>query len=147
MIREVSTLIRIKATHTEVWAALTDFRSYSLWNPFIRSVEGELKLGSLLQFTVDRGADKLDKPQARILTLESERELAWGGSAPMGLFRGRHSFKLCPKDDSVELENREVFSGLLAPLLINKRRLVAQQRAFDMQNQALKHWLESPRSS
>ncbi len=144
MRREVCTSVWIQASPAAVWHALTSFKDYGRWNPFIREVKGDLRVGELLSFKVAKGGDEDLDTQAKLLRVEPNKMLSWGGSAPLGLFRGVHSFTITSQDSGVIVENREVFSGPLAYLLIKKKRLVFQRKAFEMQDAALKRWLEKP---
>lgn len=122
--------------------AITTFSAYPEWNPFIRQVEGALRVGEVLKFKVAKGGDETIETEAELLRLETDKGLTWGGSAPLGLFRGEHSFTITPQDGGVVVENREVFSGPLVLFYIKKERLALQRKAFEIQDAALKRWLE-----
>ena len=47
--KEIYTEIEIQASDDKVWHILTDFKSYPLWNPFIRKADGNIKLGGKLK--------------------------------------------------------------------------------------------------
>ena len=42
---------------------------------------------------------------------------AGSGGMPFGLFKGERTFTLTPRSGAVEFAMREVFSGLLSPLI------------------------------
>ena len=42
---ELTTEIEINGTVERVWEALTDFSLYPKWNPLIKKIEGDLKVG------------------------------------------------------------------------------------------------------
>ena len=44
--------------------------------------------------------------------------MVWSDGMPLGLFRARRTFTLTPKDGGTEFFMREVFSGLMAPLIV-----------------------------
>ncbi len=46
--KQMSTEIEISASSTRAWQVLTDFPSFSQWNPFIPSAQGEVKVGERL---------------------------------------------------------------------------------------------------
>ena len=52
----------IDASAERVWDILTDFTSYSQWNPFIRRISGELQVGERLEV-------RLEPPDSRGITL------------------------------------------------------------------------------
>jgi uncharacterized protein YndB with AHSA1/START domain len=45
MPQTISTTITIQASANKVWTVLTNFETYPIWNPFIKSIEGEIKVG------------------------------------------------------------------------------------------------------
>ena len=59
--KELRTEIEIAASANRVWATLTDFSSFPVWNPFIRRVDGELRVGARLVI-------RLQLPNARSMT-------------------------------------------------------------------------------
>jgi hypothetical protein len=138
MSRTIETRIDIDASPEVVWRVLTDFPAYGLWNPFIRAVTGRLTLNEMLSFTVATGPETTVSASARILCLEPQSRLVWGGRMPLGLFRGEHSFTIAPRGEGVEFCNSERFSGLLVPLTIKPPRVQAQRVAFEGFDRALK---------
>ena len=60
--KELHSEIEIDASAERVWGVLTDFASYSQWNPFIRRIGGKLKVGERLE-------DRLQPPDSRSITL------------------------------------------------------------------------------
>ena len=143
MTREVRTRVEIGASPEGVWQVLTDFGQYASWNPFIRRIDGVLSLGAALTFTVVTGPDRTATARARILEIEENRRLVWGGGLPLGLFRGAHTFVITPTARGAVLENSERFSGPIAALTIRKARLQAQRQAFQAFDDALKRRAES----
>jgi hypothetical protein len=141
--REVRTSIAIEAAPQRVWQVLTDFGEYSNWNPFIRRIDGPLALGAELTFTVATGPERTIVARARILEIEVNRRLVWGGGLPLGLFRGEHTFLIAPTARGAVLENRERFRGPIATLTIRDGRLQAQRLAFEAFNEALKRRVET----
>jgi hypothetical protein len=144
MAREIRTTIDIDAPINIVWAVLTDFSQYSQWNPFIRSIHGPAKQGEQLEILIQPpgGTGMTFRPV--ILALRPEAELRWLGRLILpGIFDGEHQFQLEPIGaGQTRLIHREVFSGLLVPLLW--RNLDTQTRqGFEAMNHALKQRVES----
>ena len=136
--RELRSEIEIDAPPERVWQVLIDFGAYPQWNPFIRSIEGEPRVGSRLKVRIEPpGARGMTfRPTVRVA--EPARELRWLGRLFVpGLVDGEHRLALEP------LEGRrsrfiqgERFSGLLVGLITGT--LAATERGFEQMNQALK---------
>jgi hypothetical protein len=51
--KNIQTEILINTDITKVWNVLMNFDSYPKWNPFIKSISGELKLGARLTVSIN----------------------------------------------------------------------------------------------
>ena len=147
--KELHSQIEINASAERVWGILTDFASYPQWNPFIRSISGELEVGERLEV-------RLEPPDSRGMTLrptvlraEPNRVMRWVGHLLVpGLFDGEHSLVTEPLDENrVRFVQHEAFKGVLVRLLarsLDKNTL----RGFEEMNEALKERAEAlPNSS
>ena len=95
--KRLRTHIEIQATAERVWQVLTNFRAFPDWNPFIRSVDGELKEGASLKVYIKppKGMGMTFRPT--VLKVEPNAELRWTGSFLMpGVFDGEHYFLIEP---------------------------------------------------
>jgi len=145
-VKTIETEIVIDATPDEVWAVLTDFSSYPAWNPFIREISGELRIGAPLKVSLALPGSKpmLIRPVLR----EASRawELRWMGSLWLGgLFEGEHAFRIgheAPR--RVRFRQSETFHGILVPLLPDSlyRKI---REGFEEMNRALKERVEAGR--
>lgn len=73
---------------------LVDFKSYSDWNPFIVSAEGEAAAGAKLQIDIQPPGGKKMTFKPTVITAERGKEFKWLGRLLFpGLFDGEHSFK------------------------------------------------------
>jgi hypothetical protein len=138
-VREIHTEIEIAASAERVWQVLTDFPAYPAWNTVMHILKGELQAGNRLKVQVRPWPGVTVSFQAIVLHVEPERELRWQGVLLLArLFKGEHSFLLEPLGrDRARFVQREVYSGLLAPLLL----LILtgrNRRAFEEMNRALK---------
>jgi hypothetical protein len=136
--REIDTQIDIAAPAERVWQVLTDFASYPQWNPFLRQVSGEAKVGARLDVRAQPPGGQPRTFQATVQRLEPNRELAWMGRLLMpGLFTGVHSFDLESLGPAhVRLHHRERFTGLLVPLVLGRLGTTIRQ-GFEEMNRAL----------
>lgn len=140
--KEIQTEIRIGATPEEVWRVLTDFGAYTQWNPFVKSVKGELKEGARLEIFVQIPEGRGMKFKPKVLRVEPARELRWLGSLPIpGLFNGEHIFRLEQAGaGSTRFLHGERFTGLVIPFIggtLDKTR-----RGYELMNAALKARVE-----
>lgn len=140
--KEVKTEIIINAPKEKVWAVMMDFSAYPEWSTFIRSIEGEAKLGGRLKNTLRlTTSDQIFKPV--ITRMEEGNAFEWLGSLPLGLFKGRHYFMLeSTGPQQTKLIHGEIFSGLLRALIMNK---IGEDtiKGFQAWNKALKNRVES----
>lgn len=140
----IKTEIEIDAPAAEVWKELANTSAYPEWNPFVRSISGELEVGEKLQVTV--GADdstQMDFTPDVLVASENE-ELRWVGRLGFkGIFDGEHYFILKETDQGTTvLHHGETFTGLLGyPLLALIRE--DTQNGFLAMNEALKSRAET----
>lgn len=114
----IRTDVEIEATAERVWEVLTDFASYTEWNPSVRAAEGSAVAGTWLKLRVTVWRRLTAPLRVRITNVEAPRELCWVGTAgtPL-LFRGEHSFRIEPAGEGrVRLRQEERFTGLLVPM-------------------------------
>ncbi len=135
--------MEIEASVERVWETLTDFPSFPSWNPFIRRIEGDLRVGSRLEVFIQSSGTKGMGFRPTLRRLEPGRELRWLGRLGIpGLFDGEHIFEIEPAGAGrTRFTHREVFRGLLVPLL--SRSLDRDTtRGFEEMNRALKERAE-----
>lgn len=141
--RTIETSVMISSPPERVWRILSDLPRYQEWNPFIRRAEGRLAVGEVLKVFIQPPGDKGMTHQPTVIVAEPDRRLQWlGRLAVPGLFSARHEFVLEPADGGTLLRHREVFTGILVPLLA--RTLDRTETGFDQLNRALKERAESP---
>ena len=138
MRHQLKTEIRINAHLKTVWSIFTDFENYPNWNPFIKSIKGEIKVGE--RFQAEIGNFKF-KPTTKVYN--QEEELTWLGRLLIpGVFDGRHSFQFKENSDgTTSLIQSERFSGILVPFM--KKKLNTEIKAnFESMNEKLKELAE-----
>ena len=138
MTKEIKTSIIIKAKPENVWKVFTDFKEYPSWNPFIKSLEGELEEGKKIKVKTSKASFK-----SRILACTKNKELVWTGSFMFkGLFDGEHRFILKYNGRGTTLfEQSEEFNGVLVKAF-NKKIDGDIKKGFEEMNQKLKEEVE-----
>ena len=142
--RRIATAIDIDAPADAIWRVLVDFPAYPEWNPFIRRITGEAKVGAKLEVTAQPVNRKpmTFRPTVRVAT--PDRELLWLGRVLLPcIFDGEHGFRVVPEEASrCRLEQFESFRGLLAGPILWK--VEASTRAgFEVMNRMLKRRAEA----
>ena len=136
----IETQITVEAPPIRIWQILTDFPTMSSWNPFIRSISGALTPGTQLSVQIEPPGRAVMTFNPTVLVADRERELRWIGTVlARGVFAGEHYFVLQPIGQSAtRLRHGEIFSGLLAPILMRGTMLQATKQGFAEMNDALK---------
>jgi hypothetical protein len=139
--RRIATAIDIDAKADAIWRVLVDFPAYPEWNPFIRRLVGEAKVGARLEVTAQPEGRKPMTFKPTVLAAEPGRELRWCGRVLMpGIFDGEHAFFIEPQAKGSRLRHEETFTGLLVPLF--GAMLDDTERSFVKLNEALKRRVE-----
>lgn len=143
MAKEIKTQIEINASSKKVWEVLTSFDEYPKWNPFIKSIKGEVKVGNTIIARIEPPGVSGMTFKPRVLAFEPHKELCWLGHFLIpGLFDGEHKFELVEKTrDKTLLVQREKFKGILIPLFSNMLDNNTV-KGFDQMNQELKRIAE-----
>ncbi len=77
MMTEIKTEILMNAASEKVWSILTNFDNYPNWNPFIKSIKGEVKVGNIITVRIEPPKSKGMTFRPKILKYEMNRELRW----------------------------------------------------------------------
>jgi hypothetical protein len=141
--KELHSEIEIAASPERVWDILVDFAAYPRWNPFIRHISGELKVGERLEVRLEPPDSRGITLRPTVLSAEPNRQLRWLGHLLVtGLFDGEHTLATEPLDENrVRFVQHEVFKGVLVPLVA--RSLANTLRGFEEMNGALKEQAEA----
>lgn len=135
--------IEIDAPPAAVWAVLADTARYPEWNPFVRRLSGDLRVGARLEAEIapPDGRSMTFKPT--VLAAEPARELRWLGRFLVpGLFDGEHAFRIEPlAGGRTRFTQTERFSGILVRPL--RKSLARTQAGFEQMNKALKRRVEA----
>jgi hypothetical protein len=139
--KEYHTKIEINASKEKVWRALTDFESYSQWNPLVSSITGNLSEGGTIKTTI---VPLQNTFEAVLLSFKENKEIVWKGKQGASfLLAGEHYYRIKESNENLAtLENGEYFTGILS-VFISKRLLKKMEQAFVAHNIALKERIEN----
>ncbi|MDX1351242.1 MAG: SRPBCC domain-containing protein [Putridiphycobacter sp.] len=139
MTKTIKTSISIQASASEVWAVLTDFEKYPMWNPFITSISGSVVEGKKITARIIPEGSKGMTFKPVILVKKEKEELKWIGNLFFkGLFDGEHQFLISDNGNgSVLFQQNEKFTGLLVNLF-PESLYINSRRGFEAMNIALK---------
>jgi hypothetical protein len=146
MSKEINTEIKINNTPVKVWSVLCDFDNYPNWNPFIKFIKGQVKIGNriIVRLEPPKASAMTFKP--KVLAFEANKEFRWLGHLFIpGLFDGEHRFELIDnKNGTTTFKQSERFKGILVPLF--KKMLDNNTtEGFNLMNQKLKDLVENNR--
>jgi len=142
-VKELRSEIEIEASAERVWRMLTDFDAYPEWNPFIRIVSGRPEVEERLVVRMRPSGTRGMTFRPTVTKVEPNRHLRWLGHLLVpGIFDGEHIFEIEELErDRVRFVQREVFKGLLVPLLARSLD-TDTQRGFEEMNRALRERIE-----
>ena len=141
--KELYTEIQINASPDKVWKIFSDFENYHKWNPFIKSLVNEVKVGNKIMIELEQVNGKRMKFNPTILEFEKNKKLRWLGNFIIsGLFDGEHIFEIIDNNDgTTKFIQKENFSGLLVQLF-SKNLDKNTKPAFELMNKELKKYSE-----
>jgi hypothetical protein len=139
----IKTEIIINANPKKIWGILTDFKQYPYWNPFIKSIIGNVVVGEKISVIIEAPKTKSMTFKPEILTFVDSKELSWLGHLLFpGIFDGRHKFELITNTNgTTTFIQSEEFRGLLVPLF-KKQLNENTKKGFIKMNKALKKMAE-----
>jgi hypothetical protein len=134
---EVRAETEVDAPAAVVWAVLTDLGAYSAWSTMLHYRGGALAEGGAVQLRLALPNGPSYNFAPRVIALEPERRFTWRATTGVrGIFDGEHSFELAPlAGGRTRLCNREVYSGLLAPLFQRLPMMRDAPAGFQAMNQ------------
>jgi hypothetical protein len=141
-LKEIRTEIDIKASAEKVWEVLTDFNNFPQWNPFIRQINGDPKVGTKLKIHLHTSSGKSRTYRPTVTKVEPNRELRWSGKSFIpGMFNGERIFSIELKTNHVRFVHREIFTGL-GVALAGDRLDKDMYQSFEKMNDAFKEEVE-----
>ena len=113
---EYATATTIAAPPDRVWAVLTDAAGYPDWNSTIISLDGSIAEGERIALVSTLNPKRTFT--LSVSDVQPPTSMVWSDGMPLGLFSGVRTFTLTDAGEgATEFSMREVYSGLLAPLI------------------------------
>lgn len=142
--RTIRSAIEIRAPLDAVWQILTDFSAYPEWNPHIRQVRGNPRVGGRITIHSQPPNGRPVVLRPVVVAWSPPTEFRWRGTfISRLLFTGDHGFKLEELAGTrVRFHQDETFSGLLVPLYA-RLRLPKTREGFTEVNEALRERAEN----
>ncbi|MFW6056996.1 MAG: SRPBCC family protein [Chloroflexota bacterium] len=141
MVRAIGTCIDINAPPQRVWEVLIDFDAWREWNPFIPSITGKLEVGERLQITVSPPGMKSMEFKPTVFAVRPGKEIIWGGSFLLFVYRGDHALSLEPlPGGGTRFRQYERFGGPL--VLFMGRVFKPTEQGYLQMNHAFKRRVE-----
>lgn len=143
MAKDIKTEILINATPEKVWSVLTNFNSYPAWNPFLKAIKGDVKVGNNITVTIQQTKAKETTFKPKVLTFKPNQEVSWIGRLLLpGIFDGAHKLALTDnRNGTTTFRQSELFSGILVPFFA-KQLDENTKTGFDAMNKKLKELAE-----
>ena len=140
----LKTEIDINASKERVWDILVNFENYPKWNPFIKSIRGDLKVRKRLEVVIQLPGSREFRLTPKVTSYKPSQRFSWLGSVFIyGLFDGHHIFELEENGDSgSKLIHKEEFSGILVPLIWKKLEPKTRE-GFELMNRSIKELAEN----
>ena len=138
MKHQINTSVIINTDTSTVWKVLTSFEKYAQWNPFIKSIQGNIEVGTKFHAEIDTM-----KFKPTTLVYKENQEFTWLGQLILpGIFDGKHSFILHDNNDgTTTLIQKESFNGILVRFMKNKLDNDILKK-FNLMNEKLKEVAE-----
>ena len=139
--KEYHTKIEIAASTERVWKVLTDFSSYSQWNPLVSNLTGAISEGGFIRTTI---VPLQNTYTAKLISYKTNKEIVWKGKQIASfLLAGEHYYRLSSENEHLStLEHGEYFTGLLS-VFLSKKQLAKMESAFIAHNSELKKRVEN----
>jgi len=117
MALEIRTEIIIHATPEKIWRILTNFNDYYNWNPFIKSIKGNVAVGEKIIARIEPPEANGMTFKPKIVTFVKNKEFSWLGHLLFpGLFDGMNKFELVDNGDgTTKFIQSEIMKGVLVP--------------------------------
>jgi hypothetical protein len=135
--------VGIQAPAEVIWEVISDLKSWDQWNPLYAKASGEIRIGSVLEMTLNLAGREPEIIRPTVLEWVPNEQLHWKLILIGGLMRNIRFFEIeALAAESCIVSNGEIIGGLIGPR-IGKRLGRTIYRAIVEMNEALKARAES----
>jgi hypothetical protein len=136
-VKRVATELELDASPARVYAVLADLPRYAEWNPVVKRIRGDARVGATVRFRIEiDGLPGLDLA-ARVCLADPSVGFGWRGGAA-GVFTGEHTMRITDLGHGrTRLAHGEEFHGLLAQIALTRGTLAKIERSYAQMNAAL----------
>ena len=138
------TTFPVAASAEKVWEVISDFVSWSEWNPSVPSIKGDLKVGSTCAVKLVMPRRPSVKVKVTLTDVDPGRRFAWHGNiAHDRFFAGDRSLDIEPQADGTVLATHtEEITGAFFPVFKTLMGRAAIQAHHDRLNAGLRQRAE-----
>ena len=143
-LQEITTEIDISAPPSKVWPIIMDINNWQEWSPIINESHGTSTVGSTLSITMMGKEKGKDGPKYNpvITELDEPNIFRWRAHMLAGfIFTNYKVFELEETGSGTRLTHKEMFKGLLAPIICGQMEKGVPAMLNSM-NKALKELAE-----
>ncbi len=138
------TTFAVAASSDRVWEVISDFDSWSEWNPSVPSIKGDLKVGNTCAVKLMMPGRPSVNVKVTLTDVDPGRRFAWHGNiAHDRFFAGDRSLDIEPRaDGTVLVTHTEEVTGAFFPVFKTLMGQAAIQAHHDNLNKGLKQRAE-----
>lgn len=103
--------ISINATPQKVWEVLTDMNAYEEWNPTMKLVNGEVKVGNKVTYQFTQDENNISEIPATVKQIVPNKLLNQAGGIPFVLTYN-HKYILEPENGGTKVTIHEDYDGI-----------------------------------
>lgn len=144
---KVSATTDIEATPETVWEAIIQMKKYADWNSQLHYLGGKLALDETIHLKLTPVGQKGYEFKPKVIEFKPNQQFAWVARTGFpGVFDGEHHFIITDLGNGhSRLDNFEIYSGLLSPIIKHLPMMKGADIGFAIMNKEIKQRAKSIR--
>lgn len=130
--------VTINASTEKVWQVLTNMQAYPEWNPTIKLVKGDVKVGNQVTYQFTQDADNISEIPATVKQIIPNKLLNQAGGIPL-ILTYNHKYIIEPQGEGTKMTIHEDYAGIG----VNFWNPKPVEAAYSRLNEALKKRVEN----